>query len=135
MGVLHKFSALLFSCSCSQWFWIWYNNTKEGAYILFSLSNSTTITSTINSYLTALKLLNAFLSTIQYKCAPYECLHLKGGATTFQSISKFVCWRCPTVLPAPHASSHDEWAMLLHQASCEQAFTQIWTKHMFTFVP
>ena len=37
--------------------------TKEGAYISFSLSNSTTIKSTINSYLTALNLLNVFLST------------------------------------------------------------------------
>ena len=67
MGVLQKFSALL--CLLSMIMLNEYNNTKEGAYILFALSNSTTIKSTINSYLTTLKLINAFLSTIQYKCA------------------------------------------------------------------
>ena len=45
------------------------NDTKEGAYILFALSNFGTINSTINFYLPALKLLNAFLSILQYKCA------------------------------------------------------------------
>ena len=60
--------------------------TKEGAYIPFSLSNSTTIKSTINSYLTALNLLNAFLSTKDERLKAqgplyntsallYECLH------------------------------------------------------------
>jgi hypothetical protein len=59
MGVLHKFSALLFSSECLMII----QCTKEGAYIPFSLSNSTTIKSTINSYLIALNLINAFLST------------------------------------------------------------------------
>jgi hypothetical protein len=37
MGVLHKFSALLFSSGCENDNEL-YNNTKEGAYIPFSLS-------------------------------------------------------------------------------------------------
>jgi hypothetical protein len=83
--------------------------TKEGAYIPFALLNSTTIKSTMNSYLPALKPLNAFLSTIQYKCASYECLHLSGGATTFQSISKvYVLALSSCIFPAPRAGLLDE---------------------------
>ena len=55
MRALHQLSALLFSSVCL----IIIQCTKEGAYIPFSLSKFTTIKSTINSYLTALKLLNA----------------------------------------------------------------------------
>jgi hypothetical protein len=58
MGVLHKFPALLFLLSM-----IMLQCTKEGVYIHFPSSKTETIKSTINSYLTTLNLLNAFLST------------------------------------------------------------------------
>ena len=63
--------------------------TKEGAYILFSLSNSTTIKSTINSYLTTLILINAFLSIIQYKCASLWMASWKSDARISKVFSKF----------------------------------------------
>jgi hypothetical protein len=86
------------------------NDTKEGAYIPFSLSNSTTIKSTINSYLTTLNLINAFLSTkdvsvkaqgpftiykVRFITSIHKCL-----VQQFQGVSKFWCWRCPTVFSA-----------------------------------
>ena len=88
--------------------------TKEGAYNLFSLSRTGTIKSTINSYLTTLKLLNAFLSILQYKCASLWMLH-KRAAQQFPRYFKIWCWRCPVVLLPPRAGSLGEVWMLLHQ--------------------
>jgi hypothetical protein len=86
MGVLHKFStcsSLALVLNNSEL----YNNTKEGAYIPFALSKSETIKSTINSYLTTLKLINAFLSTIQYKCASLHQL-INAWRNNYQCVSK-----------------------------------------------
>jgi hypothetical protein len=76
--------------------------TKEGAYILFALLNSTTIKSTINSYLTTLNLLIAFLSTkdeslkaqgpftIQVRF--FKSIHLCLVQPHQGEIQKEVCW-------------------------------------------
>jgi hypothetical protein len=60
MGVLHQFFAFSSLLSLVSHM---LQCTKEGAYIPFSLSKYETVNSTINSYLTALNLLNTFLST------------------------------------------------------------------------
>jgi hypothetical protein len=92
--------------------------TKEGAYIPFSLSNSTTIKSTINSYLTTLNLLNAFLSTKDESLkaqGPFTIqvrffmnAFIKVWRNKFSKHFKILCWRCPAVFSAPRAGSLDE---------------------------
>ena len=115
----HNFSTLLSSCSCFSYA-LNANElqcTKEGAYIPFSLSRSTTIKSTINSYLTTLNLLNAFLSTkdVSLKAQGpfyiqvffFNMTSLNSGATTskaFQNLYR----RCPAVFSTRCAGSLGE---------------------------
>jgi hypothetical protein len=128
MGGLHRFSALLRSPLLNASILI--QCTKEGAYIPFSLSNSTTIKSTINSYLTALNLLNVFLSTkdeslkaqgpLYNTSALHSHQHVNVFAQQFQGVSKFWCWRCPTVSSRCAGSLDVLWMLLHHTPRLER---------------
>jgi hypothetical protein len=92
---------------------------KGGCLYPVSLSNSTTIKSTINSYLTTLNLLNAFLSTKDESLkaqGPFTIqvrffmnAFIKGRRNNFQSNSKiYVLALSNCFFPAKCAGSLDE---------------------------
>jgi hypothetical protein len=92
MEVPHKLSALLFSCSFSvcknnnQS----YNVQRRVSIIPFSLSKVEMSNLQLIPIYQHLKRLNAFLSTLHYKCASYECIHSNDGATVFSKKFKNV---------------------------------------------
>jgi hypothetical protein len=102
-----------------------YNNTKEGAYIPFALSNSSTIKSTINSYLRALNLINVFLSTIQYKCASLHQL-INAWPNKYQGVSK-LCESAVQLFFLFHALAR----LMSERCSCINL--HFWSLHPFHF--
>jgi hypothetical protein len=102
-----------------------YNNTKEGAYIPFSLSKaklsnldlinlSTCIKS--NKCLSYLRT-RAYLLKVRYNVQVRSVMNafIQMAAQQLSKVfQKHMCWRCPAVFLSPRAGSLDEVWMLLH---------------------
>jgi hypothetical protein len=104
MEVLHNISACSFFCSCMNENENNLTMIQARVSILRFPSQKVNCLIYSNSIYQHLKRLNAFLSTLHYKCARLECLHLNGGATNIQKRFKNIrCWRCPAVYSLLHA--------------------------------
>jgi hypothetical protein len=123
MGILHKFSALLFLLSMLMLNALnEYNDTKEGAYIPFSLSKVKLSNLQLipiysiksNKCLSYLRTRAYLLKVLlQYKCASLHQL-INAWRNNYQGkIQKEVCWLVQLSF-SPRAGSLDEVWMLLH---------------------
>ena len=120
MGILHQFSVLLFLLSMLMLLIPnEYNNTKEGAYIPFSLSKeklsnldlinlSTCIKS--NKCLSYLRT-RAYLLKVHYNvqvCSVMNAFIQMAAHQLSKVFQKCMCWRYPAVFLSPRAGSLDE---------------------------
>jgi hypothetical protein len=108
-----------------------YNNTKEGAYIPFSLSKAKLsnldliILSTCTKSNKCLNYLRtrAYLLTVRYNVQVRFVMNVFIQMTAQQLskvFQKHMCWHCPAVFLYPRAGSLDEVWMLLHHLTNQE---------------